>query len=225
MRQPKNVTPAEHLRLARGFAEIARAQYKFGNNRLHRIYSKKAKAEIDLANGRGPKASRTDVVCPACGLTHEPDRKHCQICERAILARTGLIAHHGYERPGGGWQTPSCFGARQLPYEEDREAIPNFIAWLNLRLTEKEKECARVSGHPRVAVPNPFPPPLRPRKDGPPYKALIEPGEPRYEDWRESYERQLKQQIKDIRYEIKRLEKRYADWPHRHQSAKEKSGS
>lgn len=41
----------------------------------------------------------------------------CQICERAIKANTGLVAHHGYKRPGQGWQTGSCPGARALPWQ------------------------------------------------------------------------------------------------------------
>ena len=63
---------------------------------------------------------------------------HCQICEREIKtveARSGgglrtpsrrraLIAHHGYKRPGQGWQTASCFGARYRPYEVACDAIP-----------------------------------------------------------------------------------------------------
>lgn len=53
---------------------------------------------------------------------------HCQICARPIKARTGIIAHHGYERPQAqGWQTASCDGARQLPYEVSRDFIPVVI--------------------------------------------------------------------------------------------------
>jgi hypothetical protein len=44
----------------------------------------------------------------------------CQICSRQIKASKGLIAHHGYERPGMGFQTTSCFGARRLPYEDEQ---------------------------------------------------------------------------------------------------------
>lgn len=54
-------------------------------------------------------------------------RMHCQICGRAILAETGVIAHHGYERPGMGEQTSSCRGARELPYEADRAVILRLI--------------------------------------------------------------------------------------------------
>ena len=28
---------------------------------------------------------------------------------------------HGYERPGHGWQTGSCMGAKNLPFEVDRD--------------------------------------------------------------------------------------------------------
>lgn len=55
---------------------------------------------------------------------------HCQICARDILADTGLIAHHGYERPGDGWQTESCPGARELPYENNRDKLGVYIAIL-----------------------------------------------------------------------------------------------
>ncbi|MGY3588048.1 hypothetical protein [Bradyrhizobium sp. USDA 4350] len=51
----------------------------------------------------------------------------CQCCGRKIFAETGSIAHHGYERPGGGWQTASCPGARELPFEVDRAALGALI--------------------------------------------------------------------------------------------------
>lgn len=48
---------------------------------------------------------------------------HCQVCGRDILANKGHIAHHGYTRPGDGWQTPSCGGAKELPFEVSRDAL------------------------------------------------------------------------------------------------------
>lgn len=53
----------------------------------------------------------------------------CQICGRPIWAATGVIAHHGYERPyrGEGWQTASCPGARELPFEVSRERLAGYI--------------------------------------------------------------------------------------------------
>lgn len=51
----------------------------------------------------------------------------CQICGRPIKANTGLVAHHGYKRPGEGWQTSSCMGARHLPYELSCDVLPRAI--------------------------------------------------------------------------------------------------
>lgn len=50
-------------------------------------------------------------------------RMTCQICGKLHLANTGKLAHHGYERPGMGWQTASCSGARELPFEVSRDRL------------------------------------------------------------------------------------------------------
>lgn len=54
----------------------------------------------------------------------------CQCCNRPILANKGQIALHGYQRPGHGWQTASCMGARALPFEVDRGALAKMIEGL-----------------------------------------------------------------------------------------------
>lgn len=51
----------------------------------------------------------------------------CQCCGRAHLANTGKMAHHGYTRPGYGWQTASCMGARELPFEVARDRLMDMI--------------------------------------------------------------------------------------------------
>lgn len=55
------------------------------------------------------------------------DNTHCQICARLIKASKGVIAHHGYKRPGYGYQTGSCYGARFRPYEVAKDAIEKMI--------------------------------------------------------------------------------------------------
>lgn len=91
---------------------------------------------------------------------HAIQSKTCQICGRPIFAEVGLIAHHGYERPAGaGWQTESCFGARALPYEADREQLGVWIvscreaerraaAYLEKVKKEKVKFIVEWSGEP-----------------------------------------------------------------------------
>lgn len=66
----------------------------------------------------------------------------CQICGRDILAEGGVIAHHGYERPGDGWQTASCWGARELPYEADRAKLGAWCDALRRELAGLEKSLA-----------------------------------------------------------------------------------
>jgi hypothetical protein len=74
-------------------------------------------------------------------LAWEAQALTCQVCGRPICAKTGVIAHHGYERPGTGYQTASCEGARELPFEVDRDALGSHI--VNLRLYVEGLETVR----------------------------------------------------------------------------------
>lgn len=63
----------------------------------------------------------------------------CQICGRPIKANTGKIAHHGYRRPGDGWQTSSCYGARHLPYEVSCAALQAYIPMVETALEARSE--------------------------------------------------------------------------------------
>ncbi|MFL9499248.1 hypothetical protein ACJMQP_04240 [Rhodopseudomonas palustris] len=69
----------------------------------------------------------------------------CQCCGRRIKARTGNIAHHGYERPGDGWQTASCMGARALPFEVSRDRLGDLLAALHDQHERAAKHRAAVA--------------------------------------------------------------------------------
>lgn len=71
--------------------------------------------------------------------------KTCQICGRSIFAEVGLIAHHGYERPGTGWQTDSCEGARELPFENAKNALVKNIEALHVFLAAKQANRKRIA--------------------------------------------------------------------------------
>jgi hypothetical protein len=51
----------------------------------------------------------------------------CQVCGRRIGAKIGTVAHHGYRRPGYGWQTDSCAGAQYVPYEQSCERLAEVV--------------------------------------------------------------------------------------------------
>lgn len=77
----------------------------------------------------------------------------CQICGRAILARTGVIAHHGYRRPLG-WhaQTASCFGARFVPYEAGHDALDRYVPIIEDLLARTITRRADLIANPPATV-------------------------------------------------------------------------
>lgn len=71
----------------------------------------------------------------------------CQICNRPIFAESGVIAHHGYTRPGGGYQTASCYGARAPAWERSRDRLGQYIAYcLQMARTENTNATAVRTG-------------------------------------------------------------------------------
>jgi len=81
--------------------------------------------------------------------TTEQPTTTCQICGRPIKANSGLIAHHGYKRPAHqGWQTKSCFGARNLPYEVSCDVIPVAIESAKAFITRSESAIQNLMDNP-----------------------------------------------------------------------------
>jgi hypothetical protein len=106
---------------------------------------------LEAAKPLVKKKGELPKVKSAKQIADEADQMTCQCCGRGIFAATGLIAHHGYERPGHGWQTASCFGARHLPWEVSRDALGDLIR--KLKLTLKNLLIARddvAKGHIEV---------------------------------------------------------------------------
>lgn len=66
----------------------------------------------------------------AAAKAREGHEMTCQCCARGIFAERGKIAHHGYERPGDGWQTASCMGAMYAPFETSRTRLADMIIGL-----------------------------------------------------------------------------------------------
>jgi hypothetical protein len=66
-------------------------------------------------------------------------RGFCQCCGGRWAVTGGKVAHHGYQRPGGGWQTASCMGARYQPLSEDNKRLLTLIATLEDELVRLHK--------------------------------------------------------------------------------------
>ena len=72
----------------------------------------------------------------------------CQICGRPIKAKEGIIAHHGYKRPGDGWQTASCAGARHKPYEISCDMLPPTITYIKEHIARVEAKLEEHINNP-----------------------------------------------------------------------------
>lgn len=96
--------------------------------------------------------AKTPRAKTAKEIAKEAHARTCQVCGRPIFAETGVIAHHGYTRPGDGWQTPSCWGARELPFEVSRDALGRYIAYVAGYLARRETARADVAAE-RSPVP------------------------------------------------------------------------
>lgn len=68
----------------------------------------------------------------------------CQCCGLQYLANTGTIAHHGYQRPGWGFQTASCMGAKYVPFEVSRDRLGEMLVALKAHLERTQGILADV---------------------------------------------------------------------------------
>ena len=65
----------------------------------------------------------------------ETPKGTCQICGKSYRIPKGILSHHGFRRPGEGYQTSSCYGARDLPLE-----VSNFLLLNHIEETKKSAE-------------------------------------------------------------------------------------
>lgn len=150
-------------------------------------------------------------------------KNHCQICSRDIKANTGLIAHHGYQRPGGGWQTASCMGAKYLPYEVSRDRIPTVIeSYKDIRQNNIDREKELLANPPATVtrfarygfqknevytLPENFDPAVA-LESG----SYSQTNDDRYASEYKGMVKECRSNVAGLTYEIKRLQKRYDDW-------------
>jgi hypothetical protein len=187
------------------------------------------------------KKGELPKVKSAKQIAEEAERMHCQCCERAILANMGSIAHHGYERPGWGYQSASCMGAKELPFEVDRSALGRMLVFLRQRLANAEKHRAAIKAEKLPIVfhyESQFIGPIRwhqPRgREWPVVKRSFDVSRESFEafkegpgsnscygqDW-EAYKARhvegLSNSIKNLREQIAHEQKRYDGWKQSHE--------
>lgn len=172
---------------------------------------------VDAKIKRVARAVFDSALAEAQGLTAPAGKKSsgttCQICARRIEMVGGLVAHHGYTRPGAGYQTDSCPGARELPYELSCDLIPPVIlnyharaVQLRIHAIDHIYECPAIQQ-----------PPLKKRSFQTGRTTLekrpdITVGTARYRDEQRYYLAQIKHTVEMLEQNIAFLRKRVKDW-------------
>jgi hypothetical protein len=148
----------------------------------------------------------------------------CQICGRDIKAKNGVIAHHGYTRPGSGWQTESCFGARYLPYEISSDAIPLAMDSLKTYIFNENNHLSNIMTNPpeylehseysgfsgRHMVKYNKPDGFNPKKLSSTYSSMTQRYEIEFSNLKNQIEKNIESSYKYIDY----LEERLRNWLH-----------
>jgi hypothetical protein len=127
---------------------------------------------------------------------------HCQICARPIKANTGRIALHGYQRPGHGWQTASCYGARCQPYEVANDALLTYAKMLLGIAAARTDEIGRLQAPDATFMYGRF---GRNKRE-------FGPTDPLYQRRKEERIRALEGERRQILAEAARANERYAAW-------------
>ncbi|MBI6882384.1 hypothetical protein [Pseudomonas putida] len=109
--------------------ECTRAMKKWVNEFIpltHALESLKP----NIVKGRAPSTA------PAKPVNPNKDVKTCPCCFRPIAVVASTMAHHGFKRPGQGYQTASCPGIRFRPLEISPDGLHYM---LEMHKTAKEQ--------------------------------------------------------------------------------------
>lgn len=92
-------------------------------------------AECAACNESGTVTeTRARQITAKAQKSYRDGLRTCQCCARLIRSNQGHIAHHGYQRPGDGYQTASCSGAKEVPFEVGRDTLGRVIVVMRDRL-------------------------------------------------------------------------------------------
>jgi hypothetical protein len=85
--------------------------------------------------------------------TIKKEKMTCQVCGKAVMASTGTIAHHGYERPyQEGWQSASCDGTGYVPYEVGCERLREISEVTRAYIARKEAALTEFLANPPQTI-------------------------------------------------------------------------
>ena len=89
-----------------------------------------------VVKGRAPNTG------PAKPINPNRVEKTCAVCLKGFATRGGGMAHHGYKRPGHGFQTASCAGIQFPPLEVSPKGLEFVVRSLQKQLAADERALA-----------------------------------------------------------------------------------
>lgn len=133
-KEHKSPTWTKVITLAKEFAPLAAA--------IDQAKTKIVSGRIVDPNAK-PKQINPNQVRGTCGM--------CEM--NHAIDYFGKMVHHGYQRPGGGFQTPSCLGIGYKCLEISDEALHVRLKWATSQAQNLAKKIADLPGrteiHPR----------------------------------------------------------------------------
>lgn len=145
-----------------------------------------------------------------------PDKnvKTCPCCFRGIAISGGKMVHHGYERPGTGYQTASCSGIMFAPLEFSTEGLVWSIMETETLLAKNEKRKETVESSDfseNLFVPDRLYPFSRPMVE-------VEKGSPQWDKARLNVLGELGNRNISLKADIVFRKKTLKDWEKWHES-------
>jgi hypothetical protein len=131
-------------------------------------------------------------------------RGTCGCCERRIRVRKGLIAYHGYQRPGDGVIYDSCFGARKPPHELSPEVAKEYRAKLLAERDRLKESLSRADSKTELLIRDPL--------SGPPRMIFIDPTSPYWKSSLGVHQNDLKYRLANTEYNVSRMDHLLKDW-------------
>ena len=152
-----------------------------------------------VVKGRAPSTAPAKPVNPKKII------KTCPVCFRPIAVKK-LMVHHGYERPGYGWQTASCPGINFEPLEVSSAGLEWLITTLRTRLQQTEESLRNRFALETLSVPN------KAHSSKEPNFVEINKSSPDWSKHFELYVFRLESEIKRLTNELQWLDKKLANW-------------
>lgn len=148
-----------------------------------------------VVKGRAPS------IGPAKPVNPNKIVKTCPCCFRQIAVTDGTMAHHGYQRPGHGWQTASCPGIRFKPLEVSNEGLVWLVGATEKRLSDLSRELGAADTCTTL-----------------PYRVAsrqivqIDPADTRWPRTLSIYKANLESDIRFVETDLSHLRKRLEEW-------------